>query len=274
MERFWSGAQLFLLIAAELLAITALHALGQTMGIDWQDVPGWFEATALEPAIAALLRIVALGLAYWLAASTILYTLALASRIPSAIRAVEWATIPAVQRVARKAVSATLLASISASGFAAAVIEPPDHLFDARPPSDATVVAPGDRPVGLTDEGFLLPPGVSRPAYVPTPAPDQPSGDRIPAAPVAPATAQSDSDEAVPPPTSAMTEHEVVRGDNLWTIAAGHLGVMMGRTDLSDAEIAPYWARVVALNVDHLRSGNPDMIQPGEVVQLPPVESP
>ncbi len=66
----------------------------------------------------------------------------------------------------------------------------------------------------------------------------------------------------------------MVRGDNLWSIASKHLGTVTGRADLSDGEIAPYWAKVVAINVDRLLSRNPDMIQPGEVVHLPPVESP
>ncbi len=181
MERFKSGAQLVGLITAELLAIGALHRLGQTMGIDWQNLSGWVEAAGLEEAIAAVLRLVALGLAYWLAASTVLYTLAVVSRIPAAIRAVEWATLPAVQQVSRRAVSATLLASMSASGFAAGIIDPPEHLFEARTASEATVVAEDDITIGRTDEGFLLPPGVARPGYVPTPAADVSFREGIPA---------------------------------------------------------------------------------------------
>jgi len=65
----------------------------------------------------------------------------------------------------------------------------------------------------------------------------------------------------------------VVRGDNLWTIARTHLAEVRGRraADLSDREIAAYWVTVVEANRGGLRSGDPDLIYPGEVVELPPV---
>lgn len=55
----------------------------------------------------------------------------------------------------------------------------------------------------------------------------------------------------------------VVKGDHLWKISARHLG-----TDVSH-EIAPYWREVIAVNTPQLRSGDPDLIYPGEVVELP-----
>jgi nucleoid-associated protein YgaU len=65
----------------------------------------------------------------------------------------------------------------------------------------------------------------------------------------------------------------VVRGDNLWTIARDHLAEARGRpaADLSDREIAAYWVTVVERNRARLRSRDPDLIYPGEVVELPPV---
>lgn len=56
----------------------------------------------------------------------------------------------------------------------------------------------------------------------------------------------------------------VVKGDHLWKISARHLG-----EDAGDEEIAPYWREVIETNTPHLRSGDPDLIYPGEVVQLP-----
>lgn len=58
----------------------------------------------------------------------------------------------------------------------------------------------------------------------------------------------------------------VVRGDHLWKISAEHLG-----TEASDHQIAPYWRQVITLNTPHLRSGDPDLIYPGELVDLPPI---
>jgi hypothetical protein len=69
--------------------------------------------------------------------------------------------------------------------------------------------------------------------------------------------------------------HRVVEGDNLWTIARDHIAAMTNRSSsqLSDHEIATYWLRVIAVNRSSLRSGNPDLIFPGELIMLPPVNT-
>ena len=53
-------------------------------------------------------------------------------------------------------------------------------------------------------------------------------------------------------------------GDNLWTIARGALG-----GTAADAEVAPYWNALIAANRSRLRSGDPNLIYPGEVLGLP-----
>lgn len=58
----------------------------------------------------------------------------------------------------------------------------------------------------------------------------------------------------------------VEKGDHLWKISARHLDERA-----SNGEIAPYWRRVVEVNTPQLRSGDPDLIYPGEVVQLPAI---
>ena len=65
----------------------------------------------------------------------------------------------------------------------------------------------------------------------------------------------------------------MARGDNLWAIAAARLAEVRGRSaaELSDREVAAYWMRVVEANKGHLRSGDPDLIYPGEDIILPPV---
>jgi nucleoid-associated protein YgaU len=66
----------------------------------------------------------------------------------------------------------------------------------------------------------------------------------------------------------------VVSGDNLWTIARDHLAEIRGRpaAELSDREIAVYWLKVIKANRARLKSGEPDLIYPGERTVLPPVE--
>lgn len=67
-------------------------------------------------------------------------------------------------------------------------------------------------------------------------------------------------------PGQAADSVVVVEGDHLWKISARHIG-----EEATDREIAPYWREVVDVNTPHLRSGDPDLIYPGEVVDLPAI---
>ncbi|MEX0698532.1 MAG: hypothetical protein WD895_06150 [Acidimicrobiia bacterium] len=60
----------------------------------------------------------------------------------------------------------------------------------------------------------------------------------------------------------------VEKGDHLWSISADHLEEGLTRLP-SDSEITPYWRDVIEANRDQLRSGDPDLIYPGETVVLP-----
>jgi hypothetical protein len=65
---------------------------------------------------------------------------------------------------------------------------------------------------------------------------------------------------ATPPAPPPVGHHVVAPGESLWTIAAAHAG---------STEVGSYWARVVEANRAALRSGNPNLIYPGEIVELP-----
>ena len=60
----------------------------------------------------------------------------------------------------------------------------------------------------------------------------------------------------------------VEKGDHLWSISADHLEQRLTLRP-TDAEIVPYWRTVIEVNRDRLRSGDPDLIYPGETVLLP-----
>lgn len=60
----------------------------------------------------------------------------------------------------------------------------------------------------------------------------------------------------------------VEKGDHLWSISSAQLEERLTRPP-SAAEITPYWREVVEVNEDRLRSGDPDLIFPGETVILP-----
>ena len=76
-----------------------------------------------------------------------------------------------------------------------------------------------------------------------------------------------------PAPPGEAAVHRVALGDNLWTIARDRLAKVTGRpaAALSEREIARYWLDVVDANRASLRSGDPDLIFPGETIKLPPV---
>lgn len=75
-----------------------------------------------------------------------------------------------------------------------------------------------------------------------------------------PITLESGSTDTPAPDASVVVE----RGDHLWKISARHLG-----PEATEGEVAPYWREVIMVNTPQLRSGDPDLIYPGEVVRLP-----
>lgn len=138
-------------------------------------------------------------------------------------------------------------------------------------PNALTPVASSDLP---THDEAPEEPDAPAPPTTPAPPPDPAPGP----APSAPAPAAAGVPEApgpaAPPPApaaSAPPAHTVVRGDSLWSIAAAHLASSTGREvgAIPVAELALYWVRVCDANRANLRSGDLDLIYPGEVVTLP-----
>ena len=75
-------------------------------------------------------------------------------------------------------------------------------------------------------------------------------------------------------PSSKPTLTVVVkRGDHLWKLSATHLADLLQR-EVANQEISPYWRDTIEANRDLLRSGDPDLIYPGELVVLPAIERP
>jgi nucleoid-associated protein YgaU len=80
--------------------------------------------------------------------------------------------------------------------------------------------------------------------------------------------------ETVRVPVGLVTQHQepetvvVAKGDHLWKISERHLGARMNTKPPTSA-IGPYWRDVIDENVANLRSGDPDLIYPGEVIEMP-----
>lgn len=80
----------------------------------------------------------------------------------------------------------------------------------------------------------------------------------------------------VPIPSHPVTQTTVVQpGDHLWKISSEHLAEMLERSP-TNSEIGPHWLLTIEKNRETLKSGDPDLIFPGEVLALPqtPSDSP
>ncbi len=276
---------LVLLVAGEAIAVVALHRLGGVDGfaIPRHDLGRWLQQSTSEEVLLAAVRLVALVAAWWLLGSTLLYVAARVTRLHGAARALGWATLPAVRRWVDRAATVSIVAATALSVGRPAAAEPPtttspapapvvvdvDHRDPARvpsrPPSSVRTGHAVDSPPVPTvpPTGTTSPPPSTAPLAPPTaPPPVAPVGPAVPPAPATP-----------PPAPAAGATHTVTGGEHLWSIAADQVATASRKApaDLSPADVAPYWLRVVELNRHRLRSGNPNLVYPGEVVELPPL---
>jgi resuscitation-promoting factor RpfA len=244
---------LLTLVAAEVSAVVALARLGSRapFALDHRHLDAWLRTTAPADGLAAVLRVVALAGCGWLLLSTASYAAARACRIPAAIRAVRWCTPAAVRRV----VDAALAVSV----VAGTVLTP--AVARATPSTPAVTAGTGVR----DGHGGAL---ESLPAE-PAPTTAAPTATTPPTTSAPPTSAPSTTPT---PPTPLPLTVVVAPGDSLWELAAGRvaLATARARADVGDAEIARYWLSVCDANTPTLRSGDPDLIFPGEVVTLPP----
>ncbi|MDH3248429.1 MAG: hypothetical protein OEQ47_05685 [Acidimicrobiia bacterium] len=249
-------------ITLPVAAVIALHRLGSLdwLRIDFTDLEGWARRTRIEDAFAAVLRYVALAGAYWLTVSSAVYLVARLSGITRLIEATAVLTLPAVRRVTDRLVVGTLAISTLA-GPAIAVTS---QLSD-RPAT--TVVDPIATRLDAEDAN-----ADSSDQVVDLAALDEVALEKS----VTPIPT-SEPEVAVPAPTGSITiradahlEVIVTEGDHLWSLAERRVSEVLGRP-AADHEIAPYWREVIHSNPD-LRSGDPDLIYPGEVIVLPPMD--
>ena len=102
---------------------------------------------------------------------------------------------------------------------------------------------------------------------------DSLSADTAP--PTEPVSVPTPSGPPEAPIAQAVEQGTVVvaPGDNLWDLSAAALARATGRerVDLGDDEIATYWSVVCDANRATVRSGDVNLIYPGEVIVLPSV---
>jgi hypothetical protein len=285
---------LIALVVAEVAAVSVLHRLGSVTALALPEGAWWrwLEVTAAEDVVMAVLRLVALAVAWWLLGSTLLYVTARLTRRASLAVALGRLTLPAVRAAADRAVALAVTGTVvlgpAAPALAAEVgAPPPVVLRESGPPvlvDDLLLhpgvpgpqVAPPERghgPAPTADAAAplaLLPPALTGPEGVVPPAA---AADGRTAAPeVEPgtvpdggATAGSDDD------AGEDRLHVVAGGEHLWGIAVARLAATRGvaAADLPTADIARAWTALVAENADRVASGDVDLINPGERLVLP-----
>jgi hypothetical protein len=226
-------------------SIAGLHRLGSAFPLKLVLDP----SGPLEPTLAAAIRLAGLAAGYWLAASTVLYLIGRAARLPRALRAIGWATIGPVRRLIDGVVAGAVVVSVGLPASATAMIEPGYIPVPAGDPIETEV------PMTESPPGPVLPGTLFLPIQ------------QIPAPEV------GDSESMAPqiPVPNGPTEVVIKSGDHMWSLAEERLNLILGR-EASDAEIAAYWLQVVGVNLSRIRSGDPDLIFPGEILLLPPID--
>lgn len=215
-----------------------------------------------EDAVLAAVRLIAVAVASWLTVSTLLYAVALATRIPTLIRGVRWITLPGARRVLDALVATTVVASstLAVPGMASATEGPP--VGAALQPTPAMPYTPRPAGDGVATQSPPAPVPSSQPRYVPDAV-----GDPAPL----PASLEAARPTAAPAPIPAPNTYVLRQGDDLWSVAGRRVAEHTGKraTDLTAREIGRYWVRLLNLNEPHLRSGDPNVVYPGETVLLP-----
>ncbi|MGI8516922.1 MAG: LysM peptidoglycan-binding domain-containing protein [Acidimicrobiia bacterium] len=220
-------------IVALIAAVVVLHRLA-----DYYPLAG-LQTGPLELALGAIARLVGLTIAYWLLGSAVLLILVHLTAFPAAIRAISWVTWRPLRRLIERSVASTLVIALSTSSASTSVA--PGYVpVPAGDPTTTTSHTATTQPLSIT---------VLRPVdtlYLPIENPRQ----------TAVAT------------TVGEIEVTVQRGDSMWLLAERRLRELRDH-NVTDADIAPYWLAVIAANTGRIRSGDPDLIFPGELLLLP-----
>lgn len=260
MRRLRNLAPTGLLLGAELAGVFALVRLRHVDGfsVPFAHIGLWLRQSPPADVLAATLRLIALGGLCWLFASTVLYGFARVVRATRLINALGWCILPAIRRVVDGALAVSLVTTgVVTSGARLAHAAPP--------PTTSTTSTTSMSPHVRSGRAHVLE------SFPPAPPSPSSPAQRPPAAPASP--------RDLPTPTPAPVldaqahRHVVVAGDNLWTIAAAEVARATTRSEseVIDQDIARYWVELLTAARPALRSGNPNLIYPGEVVPLPPI---
>ncbi len=245
-----SFLEVLLVVALEVALIVALHlTAGPTYAVPVDDITGWLQGAEPTVVLVAMARLVGLAIGYWLLSTTVLYAAAHYLGWRSMTNGLRFVTLPVVRRVVQ-GVTAVSLTSASLMGPAAVSVGPAlaDTVVVAQDDADTTSPDAIESPTS-TD---YRPDAAGWPQF----QADQGGGFWLPS--------------AVSSSLAAADSYVVQRNDHLWSIAERAVRAGAGR-EVTEDEVCRYWVRLVEANRATIRSGDPDLIYPDEVLTLPPV---
>jgi hypothetical protein len=226
------------------LVLAALLACGRgPLGAPPLTAPeawrAWLAARTADQAFLALMRLLALGLGGYVLAAALARGGAGAVGTVRLVALIDALTLPALRPIVQAMAGAAIAAStVTVASAASAVTVTPDTVTLTRLP-DVGAHGPAARPATTTTTTTP----VATPPSRPTPAPLR------------------------------AAVWEVRETDSMWSIAARV--VSLGRRrDARPDEIAGYWSALIAANRDRLRyPADADLIYPGQVFELPDINS-
>lgn len=230
MERFGKVVSWLGVAAFPAVAFLALWATPSPLS------PGEIANAPLEPTLLTVGRWLGLAVTLWLMASQLLFTMAIFTRTEWLAQKLRPYTLP----LARKVAAGLASASVTISSLAAPAI--------AQSTTTTTVEVDIDRvTAGLRQES------------TPTPILQSLAESR----PMATAVLEPEGSYIRP------LTWLVRPGDHLWSISGEHLAIVLDRAPTPE-EHARYWVHVIDAARPVIRSGDPDLIYPGEEIPLPP----
>jgi hypothetical protein len=337
------------LVMFEAVAVVALHRLAARpdVGIEWRDLGRWLTMTPVDQIVVSIVWLVALALAWWTLASTVLYVVVRARGLRRGARVAERLAFPMIRQVVDRAVTATLVttallgtapAALAAEPSVPLVVQQAASEYEPRPAGAEDPDRGAGRPP--SNGGGL--PGPLRQAPDPVDPFSDESGERDGGEkenkrgdgqkrrgdgerrkadgprerrnerdaerPRKAAREDDSADErdkqdrkeskgardrkrsdderrsdrkardsedrrarpgggfGMPQPGGTYT---VRVGDHLWKIATEVVSAHGGAS--GRRAVASYWAELVRVATPQLRSGDPNLIYPGETLELPPL---
>ena len=301
----WLGSLTAGIVLFTQLGDGALATPALTDAAGWRS---WLQGQEAVLAGVALLRLLVLGLAWYLVGVTTLGLVARLLRLASLARVADAISGPIVRHVLRQALGVSMAVGVVAASTGAA----PRAASDLGAGGDTVVAAAVDDGARADARSATSDHGRGYAAPTVRPIADAGSGptvsaqpmdaergpdatDRVTAVPLPPAlsgpieapgadelgdvgpaddgpgeVASAASPAGAPP---VEQEHTVSSGEHLWSIAAQVVEGALGRT-ASDAEVGAYWQVLIEDNRDRLANpDDPDLLFPAQVLRLPDVSA-